>query len=111
MNIAILSRNPNLYSTARLIEAGESRGHNMQVFDHSKCYIVNESREPSIYYGKEKIENIDAVIPRIGASITFYGASIIRQVEMQKIFSMVKSVAFTRCRDKLRSIQIMSRDD
>lgn len=111
MNIAILSRNPNLYSTSRLVEAGEERGHEMRVYDHSKCYIVNESRGPIIYYGKERIEDIDAVIPRIGASITFYGASIIRQFEMQKIFTTVKSVALTRSRDKLRSIQIMSREN
>src|SRR5690554_1981820 len=111
MNIAILSRNPSLYSTSRLIEAGEQRGHNMVVYDHSKCYIVNESSEPSVYYGKDKIEDIHAVIPRIGASITFYGAAIVRQFEMQKIFSTVKSIALTRSRDKLRSIQIMSREN
>lgn len=111
MKIALLSRNVNLYSTSRLVEAGEQRGHEMRVFDHTKCYIVNESREPSVYYGKEKIEGYDAVIPRIGASVTFYGASIIRQFEMQKIFSTVKSVALTRSRDKLRSIQILSREN
>lgn len=111
MKIAILSRNPNLYSTRRLLEAGEECGHEVRVFDHTKLYIVNESREPSIYYGKEKVTDIDAVIPRIGASVTFYGASIIRQFEMQKIFSTVKSVALTRSRDKLRSIQILSREN
>jgi len=111
MKIVILSRNPMLYSTSRLVEAAEIRGHFVRVLDHTKCYIVNESKTPSIYYGKEKIENVDAVIPRIGASVTFYGASIIRQFEMQKIFSTVKSVALTRSRDKLRSIQIMSREN
>jgi len=110
MKIAILSRNPNLYSTSRLKEAGEARGHEMLVIDHTKCYIVNESRTPAVYYGNEKIEGINAIIPRIGASVTFYGASIIRQFEMMKIFSTVKSVALTRSRDKLRSIQIMSRE-
>jgi len=111
MKIVILSRNPMLYSTSRLVEAAEIRDHFVRVLDHTKCYIVNESKTPSIYYGKEKIENVDAVIPRIGASVTFYGASIIRQFEMQKIFSTVKSVALTRSRDKLRSIQIMSREN
>ena len=76
-----------LYSTSRLVEAAEIRGHFVRVLDHTKCYIVNESKTPSIYYGKEKIENVDAVIPRIGASVTFYGASIIRQFEMQKILA------------------------
>lgn len=111
MKIAILSRNPNLYSTSRLVQAAEERGQEVRVFDHTKCYIVNESREPALYYGKEKIEGYQAVIPRIGASVTFYGASIIRQFEMMKVFSTVKSVALTRSRDKLRSIQIMSREN
>lgn len=111
MKIAILSRNPNLYSTSRLVEAGEQRGHEVRVFDHTKLYIVNESGEASLYYGNEKVEGYNAVIPRIGASVTFYGASIIRQFEVQKIFSTVKSVALTRSRDKLRSLQIMSREN
>lgn len=111
MKIAILSRNPNLYSTSRLIEAGEQRGHEVRVFDHTKFYIVNEQQEPALYYGNEKIEGYQAVIPRIGASVTFYGAAIIRQFEMMKVFTTVKSVALTRSRDKLRSIQIMSREN
>lgn len=110
MKIAILSRNPNLYSTSRLKEAGEARGHEVRVIDHTKCYIVNESLEPAVFYGNERIEGINAIIPRIGASVTFYGAAIIRQFEMKKVFSTVKSVALTRSRDKLRSIQIMSRE-
>lgn len=110
MKIAILSRNPHLYSTSRLVEAGKKRGHDVIVLDHTKCYIVNESSEPAIYYGNKRIEGINAVIPRIGASVTFYGAAIIRQFEMMKVFSTVKSVALTRSRDKLRSIQILSRE-
>lgn len=110
MKIAILSRNPNLYSTSRLKAAGIARGHEMLVIDHTKCYIVNESSEPAVYYGNERIEGVNAIIPRIGASVTFYGASIIRQFEMMKTFSTVKSVALTRSRDKLRSIQILSRE-
>lgn len=111
MKIAILSRNPNLYSTSRLIEAAELRGHEVRVFDHTKFYIVNEQQDPALYYGNEKIEGYQAVIPRIGASVTFYGAAIIRQFEMMKVFTTVKSVALTRSRDKLRSIQIMSREN
>lgn len=111
MKIAILSRNPNLYSTKRLVEAAKQRDHEVRVFDHTKLYIVNEKQEPALYYGNEKIEGYQAVIPRIGASVTFYGASIIRQFEMMKVFSTVKSVALTRSRDKLRSIQIMSREN
>lgn len=111
MKIAILSRNPNLYSTGRLIEAAELRGHEVRVFDHTKFYIVNEQQDPALYYGNEKIEGYQAVIPRIGASVTFYGAAIIRQFEMMKVFTTVKSVALTRSRDKLRSIQIMSREN
>ncbi len=110
MKIAILSRNSNLYSTSRLLEAAEARGHEVRILDHTKCYIVNESREPALYYGNERIEGYNAIIPRIGASVTFYGASIIRQFEMMKVFSTVKSVALTRSRDKLRSIQILSRE-
>lgn len=110
MKIAILSRNKELYSTRRLVEAAEERGHEVRVFDHTKLYMVNESGEAGLYYGDQKVENYDAVIPRIGASVTFYGAAIIRQFEVQKIFTTVKSVALTRSRDKLRSLQIMSRE-
>ena len=110
MKIAILSRNKELYSTRRLVEAAKNRGHEVRVFDHTKLYMVNESGEANLYYGNEKVEGYDAVIPRIGASVTFYGAAIIRQFEVQKIFCTVKSVALTRSRDKLRSLQIMSRE-
>lgn len=110
MKIAILSRNSALYSTSRLVEAAEKRGHEVRVFDHTKLYIVNESGAANLYYGNEKVEGYGAVIPRIGASVTFYGASVIRQFEVQKIFSTVKSVALTRSRDKLRSLQILSRE-
>ncbi len=110
MRIAILSRNKELYSTKRLVEAAKKRGHEVRVFDHTKLYMVNESGAANLYYGNEKVEDYDAVIPRIGASVTFYGAAIIRQFEVQKIFCTVKSVALTRSRDKLRSLQIMSRE-
>lgn len=110
MKIAVLSRNQKLYSTRRLVEAIEARGHEAVVYDHTKCHIVNESKEPAIFYGSENISNLDAIIPRIGTSVTFYGAAIIRQFEMCNVFTTVKSVALTRSRDKLRSIQIMSKE-
>ncbi len=109
MNIAILSTNKNLYSTKRLVEAGEDRGHNMTVLNHTKCYVVMEPGKPEIYYKDRPVENIDAVIPRIGASVTFYGSSIIRQFEMRKTFSTLSSLGLVRSRDKLRATQILAR--
>jgi ribosomal protein S6--L-glutamate ligase len=109
MNIVILSRNTKLYSTRRLVEAAKQRGHDIRVIDHSKCDLVIEKNGPAIHYKGEKITNIDAVIPRIGASITFYGTAVVRQFEMMKIFSAVESQAIVRSRDKLRSLQILAR--
>ncbi len=109
MNIAILSRNPNLYSTRRLVEAGKARGHNMIVLDHTKCDIVIERKKPQIFYQGKEITDIDAVIPRIGASVTFYGTAVVRQFEMKKVFTTTESQALVRSRDKLRSLQILSR--
>ncbi|MEO9871539.1 30S ribosomal protein S6--L-glutamate ligase [Ekhidna sp.] len=109
MKIAVLSRNPKLYSTRRLIEAIEKRGHEAMVVDHLKCDIIMEDSGPVIYYKGDKLDNIDAVIPRIGASVTFYGTAVVRQFEMMKVFTAVESQAITRSRDKLRSLQILSR--
>ncbi|GAB5418065.1 MAG: 30S ribosomal protein S6--L-glutamate ligase [Crocinitomicaceae bacterium] len=109
MRIVILSRNPNLYSTSRLKEAGEQRGHEMLIVDHTRCDIVIEKKKPMIIYKGKPLTNVDAVIPRIGASVTFYGASVIRQFEMMKVFTSLESQALTRSRDKLRSLQILSR--
>lgn len=109
MKIAVLSRNPNLYSTKRLMEAIKERGHVGQVIDHMKCDIVMDDKGPSIFYKGVAITDVDAVIPRIGASVTFYGTAVVRQFEMMKIFSAVDSLAITRSRDKLRSLQILSR--
>ena len=109
MKIAILSRNPNLYSTARLVEAGKKRGHEILVLDHLKCVLVIEKNKPHIYYRGEKVNGVSAVIPRIGASATFYGAAVVRQFEMMKIFSAVESQALVRSRDKLRSLQLLAR--
>jgi ribosomal protein S6--L-glutamate ligase len=109
MRIAILSRNPNLYSTRRLVEAGQQRGHEILVVDHQKCVLVIEQSRPQIIYKGNPLEGIDAVIPRIGASVTFYGAAVVRQFEQMKIFSTVESQALVRSRDKLRSLQLLSK--
>jgi len=109
MKIVILSRNPNLYSTKRLVEAGEKRKHEMLVLDHTKCDLIIEKKNPHIIYKGEVIKDIDAVIPRIGASVTFYGTAVIRQFEMMKVFTSLESQALVRSRDKLRSLQILAR--
>lgn len=109
LTIAILSRNRTLYSTRRLIEAIEEKGHKAVVLDHLKCDIVIEKDEPSIYYFGEKVTDVDGVIPRIGASVTFYGAAVVRQFEMMKVPTVVGSQALVRSRDKLRSLQILAR--
>ncbi len=109
LKIVILSRNKKLYSTKRLVESIENLGHDALVLDHLKCDIVIEKDKPSIYYYGEKILSVDAVIPRIGASVTFYGAAVVRQFEMMKVVTAVESQALVRSRDKLRSLQILAR--
>lgn len=109
MKIVILSRGPQLYSTKRLVEAGEQLGHEMLVVDHLKCNIEIEKKNPKVFYNHEYLENVDAVIPRIGASVTFYGTAVVRQFEMMKIFTAVESQALVRSRDKLRSLQLLAR--
>lgn len=109
MHIAVLSRNSKLYSTSRLVEAIKDAGHNATVLDHLKCDIVSEEDNPCIYFRGNLVTDIDAVIPRIGASVTFYGSAVVRQFEMMKVFTAVESQALVRSRDKLRSLQIMAR--
>jgi ribosomal protein S6--L-glutamate ligase len=109
MNIAILSRDPKLYSTRRLKEAGEQRGHRVEIIDHMKCILVIEKKNPMVWYNGKRLDYFDAVIPRIGASVTFYGAAVVRQFEMMKVFTAIESQALIRSRDKLRSMQILSR--
>ncbi|MGP8214193.1 MAG: 30S ribosomal protein S6--L-glutamate ligase [Bacteroidia bacterium] len=109
MKIVILSRSPEAYSTKRLVEAGKSRGHETLVVDHLKCVLVIEQGRPHIYYKDEEVKDVDAVIPRIGASVTFYGAAVVRQFEMMKIFSAVESQALVRSRDKLRCLQLLAK--
>ncbi len=111
MNIAILSRKRSLYSTGRLIEAAKSRGHAVRVLDPLRCFMDITSDSPSIHYNEEEFDQntFDAVIPRIGASITFYGTAVVRQFEMMGVYCVNESVAITRARDKLRSLQILSK--
>lgn len=109
MKIAILSRNKKLYSTRRLVEVAEARGHEVVVLDHLKCYMNVTSKKPTIHYKGELINDIDAVIPRIGASVTFYGTAVLRQFEMMRVYPLNESVAISRSRDKLRSMQLLSR--
>lgn len=109
MNIVILSRNPHLYSTQRLVEEGKSRNHRVEVIDPLKCDIIIEKEKPTIYYKDRYLDYVDAIIPRIGASITFYGCAVVRQFEMMNVFTIVTSDAIQRSRDKLRSLQRLSK--
>jgi len=109
MNIVILSRNPELYSTKRLAEEGEKRGHKIEIIDPLKCDIIIEKEKPTIYYRDRYLDYVDAIIPRIGASITFYGCAVVRQFEEMGVFTIAPSDAITRSRDKLRSLQRLSK--
>lgn len=111
MKIAILSRGPDLYSTRRLKEAGEARGHQVDIIDTLHCYMDITRSRPTVRYHGEELPYYDAVIPRIGASITFYGTAVVRQFEMMGTFCVNESVAISRSRDKLRSLQLLSRKD
>lgn len=109
MNIVILSRNSKLYSTERLVKEGEKRGHRMEVIDPLKCDIIIEKERPTIYYKDRYLDYVDAIIPRIGASITFYGCAVVRQFEMMNVFTIATSDAIQSSRDKLRSLQRLSK--
>jgi len=109
MKIAILSRKPSLYSTARLKEAGEKRGHSMHIINPLRCYLDITSLQPKVFYKGAKLEGFDAIIPRIGASVTFYGTAVVRQFEMMGVFTTNRSQAISRARDKLRSLQILAK--
>lgn len=110
MKIAILSRDSSLYSTTRLKEAGEQRGHEVKVIDHLRCYMNITAHRPSIMYQGKLLEDVDAVIPRIGASNTFYGTAVVRQFEMMGVFTANESQAISRSRDKLRCLQILAKE-
>jgi ribosomal protein S6--L-glutamate ligase len=109
LKIALLSRNRRLYSTRRLIEAAEARGHSVQVIDVLRCYMNIAPHHPEIHYRGRRLGSFDAVIPRIGASVTFYGTAVVRQFEMMGVYSLNESVAITRARDKLRALQLLAR--
>ncbi len=111
MKIGILSRNPRIYSTHRLVKAAISQGHEVQVIDPLRCYMNITSTKPMVHFRDELLNEFDAIIPRIGASITFYGTAILRQFEMMGVYSLNESTSITRSRDKLRSLQILSRSD
>ncbi|MBN2741602.1 MAG: 30S ribosomal protein S6--L-glutamate ligase [Rhodobacteraceae bacterium] len=110
MKIAMMARNPDLYSHKRLKEAAEARGHELHIINTLRCYMNIASRRPEMYYNGEKLEGFDAVIPRIGASVTFYGLAVLRQFEMMGVYPLNESVAIGRSRDKLRSMQLLARD-
>jgi ribosomal protein S6--L-glutamate ligase len=110
MKIAMLARNANLYSHKRLKEAAEERGHTLDIINTLRCYMNIASRRPEVFYNGEKLVGYDAVIPRIGASVTFYGMAVLRQFEMQGVYPLNESVGIGRSRDKLRSMQLLARD-
>jgi ribosomal protein S6--L-glutamate ligase len=108
MNIFVLSRNKNLYSTSRLIDSGTEKGHNVRVIDYMRCYMNITARRPAVYYGGESLGEADAVIPRIGASNTFYGTAVVRQFETMNSYCVNSSISIANSRDKLRSLQILA---
>ncbi len=109
MRIAILSRNRNLYSTSSLVEACKRRGHEVRVIDYLRCHMNITSHRPTIYLGDEELNSFDAIIPRIGATHTFFGCAVVRQFEMMGVYPVNESVAISRSRDKLRSLQLLAR--
>jgi ribosomal protein S6--L-glutamate ligase len=109
MNIAILSKGPGNYSTKRLKDEAEARGHNVRVINYSKCYITAESGNPVIRYEGEEVQDVDVIIPRISASLTKYGTAIVRQFEMRNVPTITSSIAIVRSRDKLRSMQLLAK--
>lgn len=109
MKILVLSRDNKLYSTRRLVEAGRARGHEVSAVDHVKCDLVIARKDPHVLFRGHRLEDVDAIIPRIGASVTFYGAAVVRQFEAMKVFTTVESQSLVRSRDKLRSLQILSK--
>ncbi|QPJ64216.1 MAG: 30S ribosomal protein S6--L-glutamate ligase [Candidatus Nitrohelix vancouverensis] len=109
MNIGILSLGQKLYSTQRLVEAAKKRGHTAEVVNYLKCYVNITSHKPSVHYKDRVLNQFDAVIPRIGVSNTFYGTAILRQFEMMGVYPLNESVAISRSRDKLRSLQILAK--
>lgn len=109
MKLALMCRNADLYSHRRLVEAATERGHEIDVVNHLRCYINIAAHKPELYYNGDKLGKYDAVIPRIGASVTFFGTAVLRQFEMMGVYPVNESVAISRSRDKLRSLQLLAR--
>jgi ribosomal protein S6--L-glutamate ligase len=109
MKIALLCRSPQLYSHQRIMAAARERGHEIDAINHLRCTIDIASHRPNIHYGGKEMSGYDAVIPRIGASVTFFGTAVVRQFEMMRVYTVNESVAIARSRDKLRSLQLLSR--
>lgn len=109
MKIGVLSRNSELYSTRRLVEAARERGHEAYIIDHLKCNIEIEKGEPKLFFNEQYLDGFDAVIPRIGASVTFYGTAVVRQFEMMDVFTVASSRGIVHSRDKLRCLQVLSK--
>lgn len=109
MNIVILSKGAANYSTKRLKDEAEARGHNVRILNYAKCYITAEAGNPVVRYKGEEVRNVDVIIPRIASSLTKYGSSIVRQFEMQNVPTTVSSIAISRTRDKLRSMQLLAK--
>ena len=109
MKICMLARNPKLYSHRRLCEAAQARGHEIHIVNTLRCYMNITSHRPELHYNGERLEGFDAVIPRIGASVTYYGLAVLRQFEMMGVWPLNESVAIGRSRDKLRSMQLLAR--
>lgn len=111
MKIAILSRGEDNYTTKRLLQVSKDKGHDSLVVNHAKCYVGIQTQNPRVRYGGEDISDLDAIIPRIGHSVTRFGSSVVRQFEMMGVYTTAKSIAITRSRDKLRSLQILARTE
>jgi ribosomal protein S6--L-glutamate ligase len=111
VKIAILSRNSKLYSTARLVEAARARGHRVRVLDPLRCYMRIAPGDFAVHYKGRALADYDAVIPRVGASITFYGTAVLRQFEMMGVYTPNSSDAILRARDKLRCLQMLAREN
>lgn len=111
MNVLLLSRNKRLYSTMRLFEEAQKAGHNTAIVDYMHCNIISEKENPVVYYNGQSLRYVDAIIPRIGSTFTFYGAALIRQFEMQNIPTLVTSQGLLRARDKLHCLQVLTRED
>lgn len=109
MRLALMCQQPALYSHQRLIEAARARGHEIEIVNHVKCSINITSTNPGVRYQGRDLPRYDAVIPRIGASVTFYGCAVLRQFEVMGVYSLNESVAITRSRDKLRSMQLLAK--